>query len=221
MAIPIPILESGVLCFCSKHTFDTRVAPGAYVGKIQFLHVGKKEAMSTVYKYTASMQKIYGKYAKNIWQVCKKYTASMQKYMASMQKYTASMQKIYSKYAKNIRQVCKKIYGKYAKNIRQVCKKYIQHSILDCMTYPLSHLEVRELLLDLGSLQAVALNLLLELLLPPLLASAIHAVVNAFVNLICFSVISFVGSGGKEAASIAGKLGDSGTRQKVEGVSKA
>lgn len=68
------------------------------------------------------------------------------------------------------------------------------------------HLEVGELLLYLGSLLTVPFDLLLKLLLPPHLATAVHPVINSFIDLICFTIISFIWGRGKQTTTIASKL---------------
>ena len=72
------------------------------------------------------------------------------------------------------------------------------------------HLEVGELLLYLGSLLTVPFNLLLELLLPPLLATAVHPVINSLIDLICFTIVSFIRCRGKQTTTISSKLREDG-----------
>lgn len=68
------------------------------------------------------------------------------------------------------------------------------------------HLEVGELLLYLGSLLTVPFDLLLKLLLPPHLATGVHPVINSFIDLICFTIVSFIWGRGKQTTTIASKL---------------
>ena len=68
------------------------------------------------------------------------------------------------------------------------------------------HLEVRELLLYLGSFLTVPFNLLLKLLLPSHLATAVHPVINSLIDLICFTIVSFIWCRGKQTTTIASKL---------------
>jgi len=68
------------------------------------------------------------------------------------------------------------------------------------------HLEVRELLLYLGSFLTVPFDLLLKLLLPPHLATAVHPVINSLIDLICFTIVSFIWCRGKQTTTIASKL---------------
>ncbi len=71
-------------------------------------------------------------------------------------------------------------------------------------------LQIGELLLDLGPLLSISLDLLLKLLLSPLLPARVHPRVDGVIDLISLAIISLVGPGGEQAASVAFELGREG-----------